>query len=120
MTDWKAQAEALAGALRFALDNMTPASGSPTTGTIAEQSGERALAAFRAAQEAQEPDDGWIPWAGGECPVEPDALVNVQIRAEPHPPFREPLTRAKGWFWGRSSEDLPGDITAYRLHKEPR
>lgn len=39
-----------------------------------------AIARAEAAQAEPQPDaDDWIPWAGGEHPVDPDALVRVRF-----------------------------------------
>ena len=57
--------------------------------------------------------DGWIQWAGGELPVDSDAIVEVKYRMPI--PFHSNNDRAGGFDWaytGRSS-----DIIAYRLHK---
>lgn len=52
--------------------------------------------------------DGWIPWAGGECPVEPESRPTVM--------FRNKETRdtkpAKDWVWHDS--DGQWIIIAYR------
>ena len=40
-----------------------------------------AIARAEAALAEPHPDaDGWIPWAGGKCPVPPDTLVDVKVK----------------------------------------
>jgi len=57
----------------------------------------------------------WIKWRGGECPVDPTALVEVRYRA--------PADKAKGvriewpcpaWRLGWLHDGADDDITAYR------
>jgi hypothetical protein len=60
--------------------------------------------------------DGWIEWSGGPCPVEPDTIVRVQIRADTREradrdhDFDEP---AGDWRWDH--QGTRGDIIAYRI-----
>lgn len=58
--------------------------------------------------------DGWIDWAGGECPVECGALVEVQYRNEKAHHIKG-ANRAGVWCWTHDNND--GDIIAYRLHQ---
>lgn len=58
--------------------------------------------------------DGWIDWHGGECPVDVDTLVEVQLR-NPGNYHKCMPTRADSWDWGNDGVD--GDIIAYRLHQ---
>lgn len=59
----------------------------------------------------------WITWEGGECPVEPDTLVQVQFRGE----TRARAGRSKsdtaldqhGFDWSHNNNG--GDIIAYRI-----
>lgn len=62
---------------------------------------------------SDEPDnEGWIPWAGGECPVDGETRVDVkfrwggEIRDEPAVRFDQ---------WNHASSDA--DIIAYRIAK---
>lgn len=57
-------------------------------------------------------DGKWIPWAGGECPVDDNARVDVEFRD------RDVAVGclANNWNWGHSGRD--GDIIAYRLTPE--
>ena len=57
-------------------------------------------------------NDGWIPWAGGKCPVDDDALVETWRRDgvqlvgyEARPAIR--------WSW--SNCNILSDIIAYRI-----
>jgi hypothetical protein len=56
---------------------------------------------------ANSPDEGWLPWEGGECPV-PRPKVEIQYRDGGHD------TGDPGWFeWDHHrSRD---DIIAYRI-----
>lgn len=55
--------------------------------------------------------DGWIPWDGGECPVDSKSLVNVQMKDG------EIFTGAPARFWDWSHERNfnGGDIIAYKI-----
>lgn len=60
---------------------------------------------------SEQPNDGWIAWGGGECPVEFNASVYWRERngreGGPHP--------AGLWDWGHDIEDSENDIVAYRM-----
>lgn len=62
--------------------------------------------------------DGWVEWKGGECPLHPDALVEVRLRNESEP---EPDT-VSSWRWSYDTDPLEADsdIVAYRLVKPAR
>lgn len=55
--------------------------------------------------------DGWIPWTGGECPVDRETHVDVRYRCggEQHD------APARIYRWGHRSTDT--DIIAYRISK---
>lgn len=57
--------------------------------------------------------DGWIQWAGGECPVDSDAIVEVKYR-KPNP-YQFNNDRAGDFNW--SHDGIDGDIIAYRLQQ---
>ena len=57
--------------------------------------------------------DGWIQWAGGECPVDSDAIVEVKYR-KPNP-YQFNNDRAGDYIWLHTGSD--GDIIAYRLQQ---
>lgn len=57
------------------------------------------------------PDDGWIEWHGGECPVPPDALVQWKLRGWPEEIIGP--ERAGDRFWEHRSSS--NDIIAYRV-----
>ena len=68
--------------------------------------------AWQAALASQQPaDDGWIEWAGGECPVDGELMVEPKLRKGSilscDPAFR--------WSGEHSSSDY--DIIAYRVVK---
>lgn len=71
---------------------------------------------------ANQDDEGWIEWGGGECPVPKGTLVDVQYR-DGCPKFRLPanVENPENWsdagpvFW--LNEGIAGDIVAYRLSK---
>lgn len=58
-------------------------------------------------------NDGWIQWAGGECPVDSDAIVEVKYRNPSRNKFNN--DRAGDFTW--SHDGFGGDIIAYRLQK---
>lgn len=75
---------------------------------------DRGIARAEAAMAAPQPDaDGWIPWAGGACPVSPDTLVDVKVK-----PHHEVMYRrfARNLEW---SHDDPwcNHIDFYRVVK---
>lgn len=54
--------------------------------------------------------DGWIAWAGGECPVDVRLFVDVMFRYQ-----ETAATDMAGcWRWNHTGTD--SDIIAYRLH----
>lgn len=56
-------------------------------------------------------DDGWIAWAGGECPVDVRLFVDVMFRYQ-----ETAATDMAGcWRWNHNGTD--SDIIAYRLHQ---
>lgn len=78
------------------------------TSVVSRKQYESALAASKAVVGR----DGWIQWAGGECPVDSDAIVEVKFRRHNQRQYNN--DRAGDFDWactGRSS-----DIIAYRLH----
>lgn len=56
---------------------------------------------------------GWIQWAGGECPVDGDAIVEVRYRKTN--PYQFNNDRAGNFTW--SHHGIDGDIIAYRLQQ---
>lgn len=79
------------------------------TAIITREQYEAALAASKAVVGR----DGWIQWAGGDCPVDSDAIVEVKYR-KPNP-YQYNNDRAGDFNW--SHDGFDGDIIAYRLHK---
>jgi hypothetical protein len=64
--------------------------------------------------------DGWIPWEGGECPIEPETMVQVQYRNEPRSQaekFSPKKAATKKWKWSTAGNGVPSrtDIIAYRI-----
>lgn len=58
--------------------------------------------------------DGWIEWAGGECPVHPDTRVEIEYRdGDPTSSFGS----AYGWRWNH--QGTAGDIVRYRIVRPP-
>lgn len=57
--------------------------------------------------------DGWINWAGGDCPVDSDAIVEVRFRNPSRNKFNN--DRAGDFTW--SHDGFGGDIIAYRLQQ---
>lgn len=64
-----------------------------------------------AASKAVVGHNGWIQWAGGECPVDSDAIVEVKYR-KPNP-HQYNNDRAGDFIWLHTGSG--GDIIAYRL-----
>lgn len=60
------------------------------------------------------PQDGWIKWEGGDCPVSPETLVRVRFRngTETLAP-----SQAGPFWWGKDYADY--DIVAYRVLTPP-
>jgi len=65
--------------------------------------------------DAPTPDDGWIPWGGGGCPVDPCTLVQWRLNQgiESNPDGAP----ASGRRWEHIRDGL--DIIAYRIVKAP-
>lgn len=57
--------------------------------------------------------DDWIQWAGGDCPVDSDAIVEVKFRNPSLNKFNN--DRAGDFTW--SHDGFGGDIIAYRLQQ---
>lgn len=57
--------------------------------------------------------DGWIQWAGGERPVDSDAIVEVKYR-KPNP---YQFNNDRAGDFTRSHDGFDGDIIAYRLQQ---
>ena len=77
------------------------------TDVVTKQQYESALAASKAVVG----HDGWIQWAGGDCPVDSDAIVEVKYR---HPSsYQFNNDRAGDFYWPH--DGLGYDIVAYRL-----
>lgn len=53
----------------------------------------------------------WIEWNGGDCPVNADDIVRVQLRND-----TEHTTKAGTWVWRHASGS--GDIVKYKVIKE--
>ena len=79
------------------------------TNTVTREQYESALAASKAVVGR----DGWIQWAGGDCPVDSDAIVEVKYR-KPNP-YQFNNDRAGDFTW--SHDGVGGDIIAYRLQQ---
>ena len=72
----------------------------------------KAIARAESTLAEPKPDaDGWIPWVGGECPVNPNALVRVRFADF----LEEGGCRACQYQWHRSNPHAPSDIVAYRV-----
>lgn len=53
-------------------------------------------------------EGGWIPWAGGTCPVASKTLIEVKLRSGV-----TGFGRAGGYSWDHRKEDPSQDIIAY-------
>ena len=80
------------------------------TAIVTREQYESALAASKAVVG----HDGWIQWAGGECPVDSDAIVEVKCRW--HNQHQYNNDRAGDFYWSHTGSNA--DIIAYRL-KQP-
>lgn len=69
---------------------------------------------FRPIEPVKPANGGWIPWEGGGCPVDPDALVHVRLRDGT---LRMWASRASEYDWRNTGRFW--NIIAYRIHKEP-
>ena len=56
---------------------------------------------------------GWIQWAGGDCPVDSDAIVEVKCRW--HNQHQYNNDRAGDFYWAHTGSNA--DIIAYRLQQ---
>ena len=79
--------------------------------------GPESIVAYRIVEEAPkaaaQPDaDGWIPYAGGGCPVDGDVTVEVRLRSGQEN-VAEDAEAADYWDWG--IDDVGGDIVAYKI-----
>lgn len=71
------------------------------------------FARAEAALAEPQPDaDGWIPWASGPCPVDPDDLVEVKLRDGEEFIGNEAQDGGE-WIW--EHDGGPGDIMFYRV-----
>lgn len=82
------------------------------TSVVSKQQYESALAASKSVVG----HDGWIQWAGGECPVDSDAIVEVKYRKPSPHQFNN--DRAGDFTW--SHDGIDGDIIAYRLQQSDK
>lgn len=56
----------------------------------------------------------FTPWKGGQCPVEPDTLVRIQIRCRTPDSVRDQTpTPARHWSWKHRNE--AGDVVGYEV-----
>ena len=79
------------------------------TAIVTREQYESALAASKAVVG----HDGWIQWAGGECPVDSDAIVEVKCRW--HNQHQYNNDRAGDFYWSHTGSNA--DIIAYRLQQ---
>lgn len=57
--------------------------------------------------------EGWIQWAGGDCPVDSDAIVEVKFS---NGELGTGVARADRYIWRHEIDDA--NIVAYRLHDQ--
>lgn len=70
--------------------------------------------AYQAALSSQQPaDDGWIEWAGGECPVGQNQGVDVKLRGG----YGDHFYGNPASYFEWSHNGLGLDIIAYRVVK---
>jgi len=58
-------------------------------------------------------DNDWIEWNGGECPVSPDAVINIRTRIPESSPREDAWFEADDVDWDIINEE--SDIIAYRV-----
>jgi len=63
----------------------------------------------------EDPDNRWITWEGGDCPVDGNTLVEVKFDSGEPPSI--PL-KARLYYWGNKPEY--SNIVAYRVVKEDK
>jgi len=68
---------------------------------------------IKAAESAD--NNGWIEWAGGECPVDGSIEVQTIERRESRDKFDSTVFPAEDWEWSHDGGRY--DIIAYRIHK---
>lgn len=66
------------------------------------------LAAREAGKSEKKADDGWIEWSGGECPVDPCAIVEIRMLSS-----ETEVQHAHQYRWDHKG--YGGDIIAYRV-----
>lgn len=67
-----------------------------------------------AASKAVVGHNGWVQWAGGECPVDSDEIVEVKFRR--HNQCQYNSDRAGDFDWAHTGSS--SDIIAYRVHDQ--
>ena len=55
----------------------------------------------------------WIDWHGGDCPVDPETVVNVWMRDEENIDAKNIELPPREWTWNHMDDD--GDIIKYRI-----
>lgn len=83
-------------------------------GEVGEKITRAQYEAALAASKAVVGHNGWIQWAGGECPVDSDAIVEVKYRNPSLNKFNN--DRAGDFYWAHTGGR--GDIIAYRVHNQ--
>lgn len=82
-------------------------------GEVGEKITREQYEAALAASKAVVGHDSWIQWAGGECPVDSDAIVEVKFRNANQYQFNS--DRAGDFYWAHTGSNA--DIIAYRLQQ---
>jgi len=111
--------------LRFSNGNTTSLKHHSPAGDFAWRDiGPESIVAYKIVEEtpkaapkaAPQPDaDGWIPYAGGGCPVDGDVTVEVRLRSGQEN-VAEDAEASDCWDW--SVDDVGEDIVAYRVVEE--
>lgn len=60
--------------------------------------------------ELEQSESKWIPWNGGECPVDGEEFVTIKCRDG-----ETGTAMAKFWDWMHNHADPCGEIIAYRI-----
>jgi hypothetical protein len=97
----------------FAQEAVTERMSPCASESVTREQYEAALSASKEVIINKPGSDGWIPWRGGECPVDGDVVVDVKFRAQGQADLDGDI--ADNFRWEHFSNGA--DVVAYRLHK---
>lgn len=110
------QYEAALAASKSCTHDFVPSEGRTASGVVCRKCGD-----YNGPEsETKADDDGWIDWAGGECPLENGTIIDAKDR-DGYMHFGEVIgatNNVDDIFWQRGVCSYPcNEIIAYRLHK---